>query len=60
MLQGVVFLRAYTNIERWNVSKMKEPCTNRFFALIQVIYQRNKLYCFSNKNDISVMTIDQG
>jgi hypothetical protein len=52
MLQGVVLLGAYTNIEQWSVSKMKGPCTIHFFALIQIIYQRDKVCCFSNKNDI--------
>ncbi len=32
MLQGVVLLGAYTNIEQWSVSKMKGPCTILLFC----------------------------
>jgi hypothetical protein len=43
-----------------NVSKMKPHCDIHLPTIIQVIYQRDKVCYFSNKNAIPIMTIVQG
>jgi hypothetical protein len=41
------------------MKKRSDPI--RFPALIKIVYQiKNKVYCFSNKNVISIMTTNQG
>jgi hypothetical protein len=39
---------------------MKKPYDICFLALIQVIYQRDKVYYFDNINAISIMTSMKG
>ncbi len=60
MLQCITLLGWYVNIEQWSVNKMKKPCDNRLLAFIQIIYQKDKVYFFSNRNAISIMTIVKG
>jgi hypothetical protein len=38
MLQGIVLLGAYINIEQWSVNKMKEPYEICLLALIFIFY----------------------
>jgi hypothetical protein len=52
------FLDVYVNIEQWNVGKMKMLYDIIFLVLIQVIYQRDKICYFNNKNVISMMKVD--
>ncbi len=49
MLQHIALPRAYVKIEHWSVGEMKPPYDIRLFALIQVIYQKDNVYYFSNK-----------
>ncbi len=56
MFQGVVLFIIYINEKQWNVSQMEKPYPISFLALIKIIYQRNKVYYFSNRNVISIMT----
>lgn len=39
---------------------MKKPNPISFLALIKIVYQRTKVYYFSNINIISIMTTNQG
>jgi hypothetical protein len=60
MFQRITLLGAYVNIEQWSVNKMKEPYDIHLLAFIQIIYQKDKVYYFSNRNAISIMTIVKG
>jgi hypothetical protein len=60
MFQRITLLGAYVNIEQWSVNKMKEPYYIHLLAFIQIIYQKDKVYYFSNRNAISIMTIVKG
>jgi hypothetical protein len=57
VLQWIVLVGAYINIKQWSVSKMKTSYDICFPTLIQIMYQRNKVYCFSNRNVIFIMTM---
>jgi hypothetical protein len=52
------FLDVYVNIKQWNVGKMKMSYDIIFLVLIQVIYQRDKICYFDNKNVISMTKVD--
>lgn len=58
MFQSVALFIIYINAKQWNVSKMKKPYPISFFAFIKIVYQKNKVYYFSNRNVISI--INQG
>jgi hypothetical protein len=60
MFYCITLLRAYVKTKQWSVSKMKPPYDIHLPTLIQVIYQRNNVCYFSNKNAIPIMTIVQG
>lgn len=60
MFQGFALLGAYINAKQRNVSKMKEPHNVCFLTLIQIVYQKYKVYYFSNINVISIVTTNQG
>jgi hypothetical protein len=51
MFQHIALLRAYLEIEQWNVSKMKPPYDIHFPTLIQVIYYMDKV-CYYNKINV--------
>jgi hypothetical protein len=50
----------YVKIKEWSVNKMKPPYDIHLPPLIQVIYQRDKVCYFGNKNAISIMSTVQG
>jgi hypothetical protein len=56
MFQHIALLRVYVKTKQWSVSKMKPPYDIHLPALIQVIYQRDKICYFNNKNVMSIMT----
>jgi hypothetical protein len=60
MFQHIALLGAYVNAKQWNVSKMKNPYNMWLPTLIQIIYKRDKVYYFSNKNAISTMIAIKG
>jgi hypothetical protein len=57
MFQHIALLGAYVKIEQWSVSKMNPPYDICFPTLIQVIYYKDKVCYFNNKNVISIITI---
>jgi hypothetical protein len=60
MFQDIDLPRTYGNAEQWNFSKIKTPYDIHFPTLIQIVYKRDKVYYFSNKNVISVIIKVQG
>jgi hypothetical protein len=60
MFQGIDLPRTYGNAEQWNFSKIKTPYDIHFPTLIQIMYKRDKVYYFSNKNVISIIIKVQG
>lgn len=60
MLKKIFLLYAYVRIEQWSVENMKMRYDIKFLVLIQVIYWKDKVCYFSNKNEISMMKINRG
>lgn len=60
MLQCIALLVAYVNIEQWSVSKMKQHYDICLPTLIQIIYQKDKVYYFNNIIAISIMITMKG
>ncbi len=59
MFQHITLLKVYINIKQWNVSVMKSPYDVHFPTFIQIVYKRDKVNYFSNKNVISMMMTNQ-
>jgi hypothetical protein len=57
--QHIALPKAYVKTKQWNVNEMKPTYDICLFALIQVIYHKDKVYYLSDKNVISVMTFMQ-
>jgi hypothetical protein len=60
MFQRITLPGVYVKTEQWSVNKMKPPYDIHLLALIQVIYQRDKVCYFGNRNAISIMSTMQG
>lgn len=60
MLKKIFLLYAYVSIEQWNVGNMKMPYDIKILVFIQMIYQKDKVCYFNNKNAISMMKINRG
>lgn len=50
----------YVNNEYWSVAKMKTPYDIKLLAFIQIIYQRENIYYFKNKNAFTMMKVYKG
>ncbi len=60
MFQCITLLGTYVNTKQWSVSKMKQHYDIRLPKLIQIIFQKDKSYYFSNRIAISIMTTVKG
>jgi hypothetical protein len=59
-LKNIIGLDAFVNKEEWSVIWMKEKYHGRFVAILQIIYQCERLAYFNNHIAITLNLVNKG
>jgi hypothetical protein len=59
-LKNIARVDAFVNKEQWSVIRMKEEYHARFVAILQIIYQRERLAYFINRIAITLNLANKG